>query len=151
MQNAMLKLYCNFIYKLEFNSIYFYKYSVGVKYKTNLLYTTITKYRSCKNIFFIILCTDRISVCFVFLSTIKASIQNYTCTIEPNIDLEKDKFLSWSYIYRIPVRLLFPSTVKVPSIDLEKDQFLSWLYIQDLCMFCISKYSYCNLNLHFHC
>ena len=97
-----------------------------------------------------------ISVCFLFRSTVKVSIRNYTCTIRPSIDLEKDNFFYHGYIYRISVcfvtcGFVFASLVKVsirnynrttrPRMDLQIDHFLSWLCIPDFRMFCISMHS----------
>ena len=39
----------------------------------------------------------RISVCFVFASSVKVSIRNYTSTMRLNIDIKIDHFLSWLY------------------------------------------------------
>ena len=103
----------------------------------------------------------RISVCFVFASTVKVSIQNYTCTLNKALILKKIIFLSWLYIpnfcrffismYREGISIRNHTCTTRPTVHHEIEYFLSWLYIQDFCMFCISEYRKgINTKLHLH-
>ena len=76
---------------------FIFKYSEGINTKLHLHYKS--KYiLILKKIIFYQGYIYRISVCFVFPSTVKVSIRNFTCTIRASIDLKIDHFLSWLYV-----------------------------------------------------
>ena len=121
--------FLSWLFMQDFCMFFIFKYSEGINTKLHLHYKS--KYiLILKKIIFYQGYIYRISVCFVFPSTVKVSIQNFTCTIRASIDLKIDHFLFvliprlYLEILNVPVQKSYTYIITITKNDQFQDVHL---------------------------